>query len=739
MKFDTACCGRRFIQALGLLCLLVLLTCTGGSDNKLKVPLHESVQYETIDENSTFHIASQQDLSMFLSYLRDNQTSLDAVLDADVKMPEGDYLDYLVSDYAGHFDGQGHKISGMSWSLFVTLDEEGTIENLTTEVDISPMDNIGAGGIVYFNYGNIRNCDVYGTVEGYRYVGGIAAVNLSVISHCSNHAAVTSLESGETYDASCGWTDGYGAGGIAGLSTTSQKEKMPPSGFGIIACDNYGDVTAMSYAGGITACLDDRTEGQAPANSVQELIQYEDFTLPSEQQGEDGEAVGNPQEDTASGEPHYSLAHCRNLGTVTVKNRRDPRTGWSTQAAGICADLSWGNIFRCENRGTVRFDQNAPMQDDNGYTYTNCPMAITYNMGFAPTKEHHIIECVNQKGTIAESMRHENIMELTEEEITAWESGDWQEEYISNNWEFDLAEAADICGLQPLEIEEAPQSKDRGNHYLCEEFAISLPAFCEIEEVCLTNDGVKDCYALHITINRERLQGERLRKKDAAGLADLDENEECWIVRKDADIAAAMKEAKESNTKDEWRARYFTEEVFATVSPYYYMDISPLNLPFHDTFHVCYMQNGQIFLEGSIPDYSLLSYMQEGDHMLGNMIAMPLLGNFDTGLQAQWLMVFTMKETNIRPSRSFIQTIENGFYPFTGNEEAYVVKKGDTLWELADTYTLQPSNWEIIASWNGIDVPEKLPIGSVLIVPNLEEWTTREPMLITSGMIKRYG
>ncbi len=124
MKFDTACCGRRFIQALGLLCLLVLLTCTGGSDNKLKVPLHESAQYKTIDENSTFHIASQQDLAMFFRFVRNGQTSLDAVLDADVEMPEGDYL---VSDYAGHFDGRGHKISGMSWSLFVSLDEEWTI------------------------------------------------------------------------------------------------------------------------------------------------------------------------------------------------------------------------------------------------------------------------------------------------------------------------------------------------------------------------------------------------------------------------------------------------------------------------------------------------------------------------------------------------------------------------------------------------------------------------------------
>ncbi len=127
MKFDTACCGRRFIQALGLLCLLVLLTYTGSSDNKLRVSAYEPALYETIDENSTFHIASQQDLTTFFRLVRDGQTSLDAVLDADVEMPEGNYLDYLVSDYAGHFDGRGHKISGMSWSLFVSLNEEGTI------------------------------------------------------------------------------------------------------------------------------------------------------------------------------------------------------------------------------------------------------------------------------------------------------------------------------------------------------------------------------------------------------------------------------------------------------------------------------------------------------------------------------------------------------------------------------------------------------------------------------------
>jgi len=730
---------RYLILFFCVLFLLISYIAADVLDGRKETWEDDPALYETVDENGIFHIYDREDLITFLKYVKNGQESLDAVLEADIEVNEAVYLDTY---YAGHFDGGGHKLTGMGWSLFISLEKGGVIENLTMEVDLSPLEEIGAGGIVYYNYGTIRDCRVYGTVTGYDYAGGIAAVNFAVIEDCDNYAAVTSLEDGENFETE-NRMDGYGAGGIAGFCTTSRSKEDSPADCKIADCDNYGDVTAMSYAGGIVACLDDETGGLTPAGSVEELVQYEDFTTPSEQQEETVEETEDLEEEETPGkvsdEPHYSLVRCRNMGTVTVKNREDVRTGWNTQAAGICADLSQGDIYRCENLGNVRFAEDAPERNENGYAYTNRPMAITYNMGFAPTKEHHIIECVSLKGTIEGSMRHENIMELTKEEIADWEAGNWQGEYISNNWEFNLAEAADICGLKPLNIREETQAGEKRNYYRCSEFAVYLPAFLKIEEVCLPEGGAAECYALHITVDKEAYEKEIVNEENAEDIISSDENAECWIIRKEADIKAAMKEAKESNTRDEWRVRYFAEEAFATAAPYYYMKISPLNLPFHDTFCVRYTEGERIFLEGSIPDQSLRDYMQEGNHTLGNVIAMPLIRDSEAGFSAKWLMVFTMKETNIRPSRSFIRMIENGFYPLTGSEETYVVKEGDTLWELADLYTLNPRNWKLLAGWNGIDDPKSLAVGSILIVPDSEEWKIIEPVILTPDVIKKYG
>lgn len=579
----------------------------------------------------------------------------------------------------------------------------------------------GKQGIVWHNYGMIRNCEVYGSITDNNYVGGVAAVNLGLIQNCRNYAEVDSLETGETWEYE-DWMSGYGAGGIAGLCATSRDVEGILPVCAVIDCYNYADVTAMSYAGGIVAYLDDRTNGQAPASSVQELVQSSDFVMPSEQ-AQDSEL----SEMTAEEGEHYSLVRCRNYGTVTVKNMRDPRTWWNTQAAGICADLNWGDIFECVNLGEVRFDESAPKYDEDGYVYTNCPMAITYNMGFAPTRKHHVINCVNLKGTIKESMRHENIMELSEEEISAWEKGNYQGDYISNNWEFDLGEAVDICGLQPLDVSGIASSKEKKNYYLCDEFALSLPEYMEIEEVYLEEEDFKSCYALHITVQNE--SGETEADGDEGCARDLDGREECWIVRKDADVQAAFEEAGESNTRDEWRARYFIEEIFATVAPYYYMDISPLNLPFHDTYQTQYVGSRRIFMEGSIPDSSLYEYMKEEDHMLGNMIAMSLEGNGKDEFEAKWLFVFTMKETNIRPSRAFIYRIESGFYPFSGNEEIHVVEAGDSLWKLAKQYTLNPLNWEMLADINGLDDSGHIVAGNSLRMPSLEDWKEKETKL----------
>ena len=101
----------------------------------------------------------------------------------------------------GHFDGNGHKIIGMTINytkcyysgLFCGTNSSAIIYNLHL---VNPVINntytsgFGNGGIVGANNGNISNCSVTGgtisSITGSSYVGGIAALNNSSagIIHC---------------------------------------------------------------------------------------------------------------------------------------------------------------------------------------------------------------------------------------------------------------------------------------------------------------------------------------------------------------------------------------------------------------------------------------------------------------------------------------------------------------------------------------------------------------------------
>lgn len=53
--------------------------------------------------------------------------------------------------------------------------------------------------------------------------------------------------------------------------------------------------------------------------------------------------------------------------------------------------------------------------------------------------------------------------------------------------------------------------------------------------------------------------------------------------------------------------------------------------------------------------------------------------------------------------------------------ESYTVKKGDTLWALAEKYYGDGTQWKKIAKANGIKDPKKLPIGKKLTIPGVAE------------------
>ena len=129
------------------------------------------------------------------------------------------------TSYQGTFDGQGHRITGLTITtnstggqnatLFDYIGSDGTVKNLQVEVNYNVRQNGAAGGIANANYGTITACSVKGDITASSGdIGGIATFNNGSIIGC--------------------WFDG--------ILTTNYAE-------GGIVVYNYGSVTACFYGG----------------------------------------------------------------------------------------------------------------------------------------------------------------------------------------------------------------------------------------------------------------------------------------------------------------------------------------------------------------------------------------------------------------------------------------------------------------------------------------------------------
>ena len=167
------------------------------------------------------------------------------------------YYDYQC--YKGHFDGQGHTVSGLfleegydGMGFFGGIDKDGVVENLniTDSYFAYSGSTYGyVGGVCGINRGKINNCTFSGVVTGKNYVGGIVGGIIGVtgyaleydveITNCTNYGKI----SGE-----------YSVGGVCGYS-----EKRGS----IINCSNKignnakigsiysGEITGKSNLGGV--------------------------------------------------------------------------------------------------------------------------------------------------------------------------------------------------------------------------------------------------------------------------------------------------------------------------------------------------------------------------------------------------------------------------------------------------------------------------------------------------------
>ena len=150
--------------------------------------------------------------------------SINCTLSADINMAGKEWTRIDIwPGYSGIFNGQGHRITGLSLSadcteLFGILNEDGVIKNLQL-VDVNLYGNSGgAAGIVSQNNGQIIACSVTGKISAYGTTCGIANSNLGSIIACWFDGTLKENECGAIVDynystiTSCYWGGNAGQG-----------------------------------------------------------------------------------------------------------------------------------------------------------------------------------------------------------------------------------------------------------------------------------------------------------------------------------------------------------------------------------------------------------------------------------------------------------------------------------------------------------------------------------------------
>ena len=159
---------KRFFALLLTLCLLVCL-----------------VSEAYAESNVTVTIGSEEDFLRFARACARENYSKGRVfmLVTDLDLTGTDYIS--VPFFAGHFNGNGHTIRGLSLAaegsrlgLFRQISIDGVVENLFVRGTVQPGGTQEyIGGIAGVNEGQILSCHFSGTIKGIGNIGGIVGYN----------------------------------------------------------------------------------------------------------------------------------------------------------------------------------------------------------------------------------------------------------------------------------------------------------------------------------------------------------------------------------------------------------------------------------------------------------------------------------------------------------------------------------------------------------------------------------
>lgn len=141
-----------------------------------------------IDDQGTYIVYTGAGLKAVADLINKDR-GINVKLDRDIDLTGVDWK-RISGYYEGTFDGQGHRITGLSIneneefaSLFSDIDKNGTVKNLQLEgVNYTATDE--SYGIAIHNHGTITACSVTGTLTASDVVAGIANNNHGTITAC---------------------------------------------------------------------------------------------------------------------------------------------------------------------------------------------------------------------------------------------------------------------------------------------------------------------------------------------------------------------------------------------------------------------------------------------------------------------------------------------------------------------------------------------------------------------------
>jgi len=313
---------------------------TASNDNRTYTPVENTssnsalknvINSEINAGTATLVISSAQDFAAFLS--SSDCSDKDITLTNDIDMSGVSYT--TMNRYTGNFNGNGHKISGLSKTLFTNI-ADGSFENAELSGSVngrailvenairSTVKNVTSSGSVYYDQDSVYNS----TGNAWTAAGLIAQVDNSTVSNCSWDGSVTS--------------NGIYAGGIFGNII---------NGSNVSNCSSSGTVTGDCYCGGFACRVSDSSTVSNCTSDCNVVVNNKNVTNTSE------DRKSHPDSGVFAALLYDgTLSYCSANGTLNADGLTTSEGGVTAGVGAFIGVAVDGTVEHCDADVTITVD-----------------------------------------------------------------------------------------------------------------------------------------------------------------------------------------------------------------------------------------------------------------------------------------------------------------------------------------------------------------------------------------------